>query len=269
MSLHDFNHMMEALPKCIINYVKHAYRGMFTNKYSNLKRYKNIHEGERCFIVGTGPSLTIEDVTALQGEHVFLCNYGITLCDQLPYQPDYYVIGDPRAYDEICNHFEMQRTKEMFLVDMSDYKTYMKKQQGTFNTEWIHLPGERAFFYVERFFKRNWSFSFDISKAIFSGASVVYYCYQLAAYMGFKEIYLLGMDCDYSGEVQHFITFDKTGDSQLKMNSGYYHDNFIKMHYCAAINCYKKGISIFNVSRGGKLELFERKNLDEVVGNHE
>lgn len=146
MSLHDFNHMMEALPKCITNYVKHAYRGMFTNKYSNLKRYKNIHEGE----------------------HVFLCNYGITLCDKLPYQPDYYVIGDPRAYDEICNQFEMQRTKEMFLVDMSDYKTYMKKQQGTFNTEWIHLPGERAFFYVERFFKRNWSFSSHSSTDILS-----------------------------------------------------------------------------------------------------
>ena len=31
---------------------------------------------------------------------------------------------------------------------------------------------------------------------------------------------------------------------------------------------YKKGFRIFNSTRGGKLEAFERKNLDEVLGEN-
>ena len=267
MRFHECAHMIEALPKCFMNQLINIYRSHFKNLYSDLKLYRNKYYQKRCFIVGTGPSLRLEDVAALEKEHIFLCNYGITLCDKLQFQPDFYVIGDPRAYEEIVTEFGKHRTKEMFQVDMTDYRRYMKKQKGTFNTEWIHLPGERSFFYVQRFLRRPWSFSNDISSAIYSGASVVYYCYQLAAYMGFKEIYLLGMDCDYSGQHQHFITFDKEGDLNLKKNSGYYQDNFIKMHMCAAWNCSKHGISIYNVSRGGKLDIFERKDLNEVLNN--
>ena len=31
-------------------------------RYEKLRNIKNIHQGERCFIVATGPSLTIEDI---------------------------------------------------------------------------------------------------------------------------------------------------------------------------------------------------------------
>ena len=36
-----------------------------------LKSYKNIHKGERCFIIGTGPSLKTEDLDKLKDEFTF------------------------------------------------------------------------------------------------------------------------------------------------------------------------------------------------------
>jgi len=47
-------------------------------------------------------------------------------------------------------------------------------------------------------------FSFDCAEEVFDGSTIAYSVLQLATYMGFKEIYLLGADCDYSGAVSHF-----------------------------------------------------------------
>ena len=39
------------------------------------KKFNNIHKGERCFILGNGPSLREVDLGLLENEFVFTCNF--------------------------------------------------------------------------------------------------------------------------------------------------------------------------------------------------
>ena len=234
-------------------------------KYAQLKELKDVHKGERCFLVGTGPSLSIKSVNSLKDETVFLCNYGITMCDKLCFNPDYYVVVDKTCYSDIKPYLNLDHVKTPIVVDMIDDKGGIEELRD--NKNWLHLPGYRSYFYIERALNKKWSFSYDVSKCVFAGGSVIYYCYQLAVYMGFSEIYLLGMDCDFGSDKQHFVSLNKEIDNRLKKHSNWYSNTFLKMHSCAKHFCDKKNIKIYNATDGGKLEIFERKSLEEILNN--
>ena len=89
--------------------------------------------------------------------------------------------------------------------------------------------------------------------------------------MGFKEIYLLGVDHSYSTEMDkngslirkpdikdHFSENDKvTNIPQLYKSTLAYE--------MAKKSAEKLGIKIYNVTRGGALEIFERRKLEDVL----
>lgn len=107
-------------------------------------------------------------------------------------------------------------------------------------------------------------FSDNVAERVFNGYSVTYSMLQIAVYMGFKEIYLLGCDCSYSQDKtkQHFI------------ESGH-HDNYASIAGKRMICAYKYAkefadkhdIKIYNATRGGMLEVFERVNLEDLFSN--
>ena len=85
---------------------------------------------------------------------------------------------------------------------------------------------------------------------------------QLAAYMGFKEIYLLGVDFSYGGQKKneaytHFY-------NEKKITSiGFV--NLVTLAYQSAKQyADEHGLKIYNATRGGKLEIFERINFDDL-----
>ena len=88
---------------------------------------------------------------------------------------------------------------------------------------------------------------------------------QLAYYMGFEEIYLLGADCSYTvGGKNHFA------------EHGHVPDNFdistlrlITVYGCLKKHADKYGFKVFNATRGGMLEAFERVKLEDVIERKE
>ena len=86
-------------------FLRYVYHKFFTNKYRNKNfiKYKNIHNGERCFIVATGPSLTIEDINTLNKNHEYC--FGINSCikffDKTEWRPEYYCITDHFVYNSL------------------------------------------------------------------------------------------------------------------------------------------------------------------------
>ena len=85
---------------------------------------------------------------------------------------------------------------------------------------------------------------------------------QIAIYMGFKEIYLLGNDCSYSTDKQHFIEsghYDKQAETVG--------ERMIFAFKIAKKYADKNGIKIYNATRGGMLEVFDRVDLNVVVKN--
>ena len=84
---------------------------------------------------------------------------------------------------------------------------------------------------------------------------------QLAAYMGFNEIYLLGVDCNYKQERKRFIDnghfVEVPGELEMRMTAGFKAaKQYIDKH---------NGLKIYNCTRGGMLEVFKRKNLEDVL----
>ncbi|MCI6044082.1 hypothetical protein MR857_12310, partial [bacterium] len=98
----------------------------------------------------------------------------------------------------------------------------------------------------------------DIEQYIGSGHSVTFVMAQLAIYMGFKEIYFLGQDCSTLPDNAHFY-----GDGNMELSDNDL-NNFIYAFYAIRDLAEENKVKVYNATRGGKLELFERKDLDEL-----
>lgn len=218
---------------------------------SRIEKFKNIYKGKRCFIIATGPSLKIEDLSRLkEKKEVCISMNRIYLSfNKTQWRPDYYVISDPNCIKQYENEIKevSMGTKFVSGTDLS-------------NSFWESGIGEDIYKFHEHLKFDRIKFSEDFSRKAYWGATVTYICIQLAVYMGFKKIYLLGVDHDYSNSgKQHFI--DNYMSTPLKVN--YY---FLDKAYLAAKEYAEEhGIEIYNATRGGKLEIYKRADIDELL----
>jgi len=66
----------------------------------DLRQFKDRHTGERCFIIGGGPSLLKLDLEPLKNEITFGVNSIFLIFDLLHFQPNYYVVEDWLVYED-------------------------------------------------------------------------------------------------------------------------------------------------------------------------
>lgn len=254
-------------------FIKTKISALKSKKYCTLDNkkkielFRDIHLGERCFIVGTGPSLTASDLDMLKGEISFGVNNIVRAYESTEWRPDYYAIFDNTIFRLLAEAGNSSvEYKGIFspndrspkieiegVVDLPvDYScTYC------INTIWNRL--------FPRIFERA-AFSKDISNIIYSGTTVVYTCMQIAKYMGFKEIYLLGVDCNYSDTQKHAaIAMD---DTELMYEDSEWmraERNMLCQFETLAKKIEGTDIKIYNATRGGKLDCFPRVKLEDVV----
>ena len=224
-----------------------------------IERLKDSHVGERCFIVGNGPSLLVKDLEKIKDEVCFGTHRIYMLFHQTEWRPTYYCAQDSRLINSSIEEISSLDAK-MRLVAIVQDTAYRRLK----NVECIPL-------FIKNFYPELPKFAEDVSKGIYEGFTVTYMCLQLAVYMGFKEIYLLGVDHSYS--------IERLPDGQIKENEGV-DDHFSKEDKIENIpQTYKStlayeaarryadshGIKIINASRGGKLDVFERVEFDNVV----
>lgn len=229
---------------------------------SKLKCLKGSQVGKRCFIIGTGPSLTVKDLNLLKGEVTFATNRIYELFDKTDWRPTYYVNQDHTLIKTFRDKIKAVDVDLKFLP--IDYKDIFE--------------GDSYRFFVlkhKEFYPDPAPFSYDIVKYLAQGFTVTYGAIQIAIYMGFTEIYLLGIDHNYN------ITRDAQGNPVRSAENS---DNYPKgmpdylnmanlprveettiAYDTAEVISRKLGIRIYNCTRGGKLEAFERKNLETVI----
>ena len=226
--------------------------GKIQKEYLKLKEYQNIHKGERCFIIATGPSLTLSDVEALRNEYTFSMNSICKLFDDTDWRPTYYVIQDHIVFDKLKDDKNFQSIETKFVAD------FIFSEHKIENSNYIKYPLDHLDHMDIKKHTLPQKFSEDAYVCVYDGWTVTYSAMQIAVYMGFTEIYLIGCDCDYSGEKQHFADFGikVTDNPENRMLSAYAEARrFADSH----------GFKIFNATRGGKLEIFERADLDDVL----
>jgi hypothetical protein len=245
----------------ILRYI-YGYVPRHREMFEPLRKFKNIHAGQRCFIVATGPSLTIDDVDKLKGEICWTCNSGIKLFDKTDWRPDYYAIGDGTVFRRIKDDLDKVNLKCAFY----NHKDIEWGGENIYPLPvWVSLVMDQS---VRRVIPRSWrkkKMSKDITKKVYMGGNVTNIIIQICFYMGFKEIYLLGCDCNYQGKNTHSNLTNYKDDDKLAETADYIYQTMIDDHRCALAEANKRGVKIYNATRGGMLEVYPRVDLDEVL----
>ena len=225
---------------------------------------RNRHLGQRCFVLGNGPSLTVSDLELLKNEITFAANK-IYLCfDETNWRPTYYSVEDLLVAQNCRSEImALDGTTKIFADHMLPY---LPRQPNHHYARWLPPADNRSPFR---------EFSTDLTKGICWGSTITYSMLQMAVHMGFKEIYILGLDHSYvepktkqdgalisDGEVNHFHPeYRKPGEKWHypvldRLEQSY---QFAK-DYCDSID-----VKVWNASRFSKLDIFPRANLDEVL----
>lgn len=238
----------------------------FNNSKPIFETYKNKYSKKRCFIIGNGPSLKINDLERLElnDEITFGSNRIHLIFKDTTWRPTFYCAQDLKYisnyHDEICD-IEVNK-KFMFLVKHSFYEDI----PNALYSESID----------EDFFPNKPNFSKDSSIGVYNGFTITYSMIQLAIYMGFTEIYLLGVDSEYSKmstpsgivEVNNISDhFSKEYDNLTRIDTPHLASPVYKTilaYEKAREFANKNNIKIYNATRGGKLEVFDRINFDDI-----
>lgn len=237
---------------------------------ARLAAYKDKYKGQRCVVIGNGPSLTPQDLDMLKDEITFASNRIYNLYDKTSWRPTFLCAQDHVVLESIRENLpQVAKESELTILAASAYEMY--QDAGIENLVWMPL----------RFIppkKNRYRFSADATQEVVEGLTITYSCMQLAAYMGFAEIYLLGIDHNYSIEIDKngkIVKQDTSvkdyfqGSAETKPGNP---PQVIEMTYAyMSAEPYSRdhGFRIFNATRGGKLEVFERKNFDEVFGKEQ
>lgn len=235
---------------------------------------KDIHKGKRCFIIGNGPSLKAEDLDKLKGEITFAANRIFKIFPRTDWRPTYYICIDYLMYGidyKEINHIDSKLRfvpleRALAAGEIYDEVTYYNRVVNCVDIKDGKIVRGKEF-----------AFSDNIEDVVYGGQTVLFDAIQIAAYMGFSEIYLLGVDCGYKLEVlengsivenniekNHFDdSYDEGLEGKIAVVGTLYATRLAFEK--AKESCEKKGIIIRNATRGGKLEIFQRVSLEDVV----
>lgn len=179
-------------------------------------KFKDIHKGKRCFIVATGPSLRVQDLDKLHenGEICISMNRIFNIFDKTQWRPDYYMIGDMEMIEDLSEQIADLKLPYKFVA--TEPKSYWEnpKSKGSISYKLL----------LRGYIHNTPQFSANVEKGVCHGTNITYLCIQLAAYMGFSEIYLLGVDFNYTPNVydaaNHFEGCD-TPQNRIRLNPIY------------------------------------------------
>lgn len=212
-----------------------------------MKRYKNIHKNERAIIACNGPSLNDIDFSLIKDETIFGLNRGYLKKDM------------PITYLVVVNDLVVKQ----FRAEME--RQFVKQIFG-------HNIGINFYFAPDKP-----KFEPDMTKPIWQGHTVTYVALQLAYYMGFSNLALIGCDHSYKFEGAPNQKIVSKGEDINHFNKDYFgkgvswHAPNIPMTevaYELAKNYYEKnGRTIYNCSTKTELNIFQKMSLEDWIKN--
>lgn len=269
---------------CICNYSTVDIYTFFTKELEKkaYKEYKNIlknlnlkdkYKGQRCFVIGNGPSLRKEDLERLKSEITFGVNGVYQVFFETSWRPTYYVCIDYYGYaldHEKINGIEAEKKFIPIERALAAGKIYDEVIYYNRMVNYVDIKQDK----ILR--SKEFKFSENVEEVVFGGQTVLYDVLQFVVYMGFSEIYLLGVDCNYKQEILEDGTVIKNNVEKDHFSKDYDEriENIVSVvppiyAFKLAFQkvkeiCDQKGIIIKNATRGGKLEVFERIEFEKL-----
>lgn len=225
---------------------------------TRLAALKDIHKGERAFIIGNGPSLKNTNLTKLKGEITFGMNRIYLMFPELGFQT---------TYLSVVNDLVIEQTAaDLAALNMPKFLAWRARRFFTpdqFNGENArNLP---TFLYTAY---DSPGFARDVRGRVWEGATVTYVTMQLAFHMGIREAILIGVDHTYNATGKPNTTVTSTGDDPNHFDARYFGAGFrwqlpdletSEIAYRMARAAYERaGRRIVDATVGGKLTVFPK-----------
>lgn len=242
-----------------------------------LEDFVGRHKGERCFVVGNGPSLNEIDMTKLKDEVTFGSNRVFLGFEKWGFNFTYWGMEDRLQVEGYHDEYEVGIPDETPKFIPFDYVTFSKMPNTTYMPL---LYGNGRTFPGGLKFP---AFS-DRPDCLFHGFTITFSLIQLAALMGFSEIYLIGTDHNYglgakklattmsgddggtwsaddAGVATHFDSSYTTGNKQFvkprPVNA--------ELAYACARQWYDmRDLTIKNATPGSHLDVYERVDFESL-----
>ncbi|MBT5027827.1 MAG: hypothetical protein HOL15_01790 [Nitrospinaceae bacterium] len=192
--------------------------------------YKNLHSGKNIFILSSGPSLADLDLSLLKNKIVM----GLNRSTQIYPTPYYQCVFDYRLFDLFPESY--RNVRQLFTL-----------QDRPFGLPLKLLGGD--------------GFSQDLEEGIYSGYTISYFALQVVAYMGFKNIFYLGLDLKHEGPKTHFFG----QDPQTLNHEQTEFPRMIKMLNYSAEVLTSTDINVYNCSHESTLECFPKISYEEAL----
>lgn len=217
--------------------------------------YQNIHKGKRCFILANGPSLGKVNFSFLKNEITIGMNKVYLLEKEFGFIPTYMACIDEE--NQIAQSFEDYDKIDIPCFFGYGSRRYFSKKD---NQMFILCSTKTKF-------NKNILHSFG------NGASVCFTCIQIAYFMGFSEVYLIGKDHSFKFE-RGKKRVESLGSDNNHFSQNYYKTgqkwdipNYKVEEHAYALSRYvfeKSGRLIKDATIGGNLNVFEKVNFESL-----
>jgi hypothetical protein len=236
------------------------------------------YAGERrCFVIGNGPSLKDMDLKPLAEEHTIAANSFYKHPDASVLGLDYLCINDPHFMKDEPRAIAWHRT----IAEKLPTARLLLNEAARPLVQRHQLYSGRDIHYVKlgRWTHRASAINLDLSRPLnvgmTTGSSVAI---PLALSLGFREIYLVGFDCNWLADTSASYHFYQTHeyfpefDSVEKDNRGYSYEDELRTnlrefesHRLLRQRAEQLGVSIVNATVGGLLDVYERRQYVDCL----
>jgi len=228
-----------------------------------LSNAKGIHDGERCYLLGCGPSLSALDPELLRGHTIMGVNgtakhKGLRL-DYFMTVADVWWRQNQEILDsDLC---EIRRFLPPF-VQQDDARWQTSRIRVTTSYE-AKAAGKAT----------PMAFSHEVPRLVHLGGTVIFPALQVLLHLGFSEVILLGVDHDYALDMNRDTNGFVSSANLNHFDPAYYdqptpiHCDLLGMEraYALADEAFRQaGRTILNATPGSRLDVFQRVDLLDV-----
>lgn len=237
------------------------------NKINSLRKLRKEHK--ECFIIGGGPSIKNQNLNLLKNKFTIVHNAFYLLRANYSLKPSLYVLEDPLPAED--NSIELNKIKDINIVVPLKLKKYIRNRDNVtyINFDYTYIDSRET--------TKDESLKFKFSDNLlwkgFWGGTVVYFSLQIAYFLGFKKIYLFGVDLSY--KIPNSAKIDGSIITSTESDENHLHKDWfgkgkrwhfprqdrMKIALESAIKFLsEKGVKVYNFSPVSKIE--GAKNLD-------
>lgn len=221
-----------------------------------LKVLKDSRRGERCFILGNGPSLRQTDLSRLRTEYTIGMNRIFLAFPEMGFATSYYLAVNDLVIE--------QSVEDIQRIDAPRFISWRSRR-------WI--PPQDGLHYLHTTYTGA-CFATHAARRLWEGATVTYVALQLAFHLGFDEVILIGVDHSFVTSGKPNTTVVSEGDDPNHFHPGYFGRGFrwqlpdletSEQAYRMARQEYERhGRRVIDATIGGKLRVFERREYDSL-----